>query len=98
MGGPAMSPEEQKNMQEIVSVISQRMEALSRRMPASDLRMTLDSYAAELRTQPMGIGGGPRGQQQQQPRQQPQQQQQQQQPMQNPSEVPSYDVPEPENR
>lgn len=64
--GPAMSAEEQQNMQKVVSLVSQRMEALSRRMPASDLRMTLDSYAAELRQQP-SIGGGPRQQSQPQP-------------------------------
>lgn len=72
-GGPAMSPQEQQEMSRIVSLISQRMEALSRRMPASDLRMTLDSYAAELRSQPMGVGGGPRQQQQQRPQAPPSQ-------------------------
>lgn len=92
-GGPAMSPEEQKNMQRIVTLISQRMEALSRRMPASDLRMTLDSYAAELRTQPVGIGGGP---QQQKPREQ--QRPQHQQPMQGPSQTPGQGVPRPRSQ
>lgn len=58
-GGPAMSQEEQQKVKRIVEMVSQRMEALSRRMPASDLRLTLDSYAAELRTLPIGIGGGP---------------------------------------
>lgn len=91
-GGPAMSPEEQKNMQRIVSLISQRMEALSRRMPASDLRMTLDSYAAELKTQPIGIGGGPQEQKPQQQRPQHQQ------PMQHPPQVPNQAVPEPEKQ
>lgn len=63
-GARAMSAEDQQNMQQIVSVISQRIEALSRRMPASDLRMTLDSYAAELRTLP--VGGGPQEREQKQ--------------------------------
>lgn len=58
-GGPLMSQEEERKIKMIVDRVSERMEGLSRRMPASDLRMTLDSYAAELRTLPLGIGGGP---------------------------------------
>lgn len=58
-GGPAMSQEEQQKVKRIVEMVSERMEALSRRMPASDLRLTLDSYAAELRELPIGVGGGP---------------------------------------
>lgn len=56
---PRAASSDQKNMQKIVVIIGQRMEALSRRMPASDLRLTLDSFANELRAQPSGIGGGP---------------------------------------
>lgn len=70
-GGPAMSQEEERKMKLIIDRVSERMDALSRRMPASDLRMTLDSYAAELRSLPLGVGGGPERVPQEEPMHQP---------------------------
>jgi hypothetical protein len=58
--GPAgQSARDQENMREILTAVSQRMEALSRRMPASDLRIALDTYATELQSSQIGVGGGP---------------------------------------
>lgn len=58
--GPAgQAARDQQNMREILTAVSQRMEALSRRMPASDLRIALDNYATELQSSQIGVGGGP---------------------------------------
>jgi hypothetical protein len=45
------------NWREVTSYVEQRMDAVAQRIPPSDLRQALNSYADEIRTE--AIGGGP---------------------------------------
>ena len=49
---------ERTDLREIVTAVSQRMESLARRLPASEMRSALDATVTRMRAMP-AIGGGP---------------------------------------